>query len=118
MGYKNKTLRLDLGDLADEPLWIDILNPRMLSQQSIDMPDLPDDATEVDKINAGMEAIAKIIVAWNLFDVEDEDDPPTVLPIPSVDLDSLRKVPGEVINRLGEEMKGANPPTPSTPNGG
>lgn len=117
MGYRNQTIRLEFPELGED-CWVVILNPKMLSQEQLPSIDksIPDDDQDA-QARASMDALGRLIVAWNVWATADLNDPPEVLPIPQLDREALRKVPMEIITRLGEEFAKANPQTPPAPTG-
>ncbi len=127
-GYLNRFIHLDFPELAgvDEQnrayVWVKIRNPRLIpSGELAGMADkfriTDDGAVEVggDKAaDAVFTQFAGLILAGNVWDCTwlpedlDSDDPGPLLPMPPSAAD-LRKMPMEIFNRIGDEVKKANP---------
>jgi hypothetical protein len=113
MGYKDKNFKIDLSDLATgcfveikNPLLQPIdRNPRQVKKNEDGTPD------EQDQIEASKEALAKLIVAWKMWDVNTEE----LLALPSEDATVLERCPQVIWNRVGQEIqRRSNPIAPQT----
>lgn len=131
-GYKNRTTTIPFPDLSedDDPIWIRIRNPKILTTDFFDSDaDLPiepsvegmDEATRVATLRAHAKAVSaasmaqsreimsRLIVDWHVYDANDESDDPEPLGDPSVATVAL--LPVEIITKLSEAMTGATNPT-------
>jgi hypothetical protein len=141
MGYLNRFIDLSFPDLAGVDsnghavCWVKIRNPRMIpgadligaaSKIRVD----PETGVPVDSGAAASEtfdAFAKIILAGQVWDAKwtpqpdengntDWDAEPPLIPMPPSP-EHVGRMPVEILNAIGEEMKKANPqpsPAPSS----
>jgi hypothetical protein len=114
MAYKNRFIDLTFPELSedDDKIWVKIRNPRIMPPAELvrrpikKLDDGEDDPA--DTILATCELFAKLIVGWHVYDGMDNDDNPAALGLPATGL-LVRKVPTEILGRLGEELAKINP---------
>jgi hypothetical protein len=132
-GYKNRTLTIEFPDLSDEddPVWVKIRNPKILTTDFFDSTeDLPvapstegmDEPTRVSTLRAhtkaltaaqmqqSREVMSRIIVDGHVYDANDDSDAPAVLTMP-LTVETVAKLPVEIVTKISEAMSGATNPT-------
>ena len=127
-GYLNRFIHLEFPELAGTDdagrayVWVKIRNPRLIpSGELAGMADkfrvtgTGELEVDGDKANdAVFNQFAGLIIAGNVWDATwvpedfDTEDPGPLLPMPPSAAD-LRKMPVEIFNRIGDEVKKANP---------
>lgn len=129
-GYSKRVIRIDFPDLTDTPeddIWVAIRNPRLVPPHEL----VPDDATPITADGQAADAkaatvamhamFARLIVGWRAYDastpiqlnaVGEDITPQTLLPHGSGDFnaDNVSRLPMEIINAIGREVKEASNP--------
>lgn len=117
MGYKfTNKVRIDLGELGDNngtPFFVEMKNPKLMTfEQKTEMSKFglvegevltPEKAGERFKLI--QEYAQKLILSWNLLDMETEQ------PIPFNAEDALKKVPSEVVEKILAQLQQEDPET-------
>lgn len=109
-GYKNRFIHLDFPELGDD-IWVDILNPllapadRLQSGLAVEIgPDgKPVDLSTEKSMDMSYDVAAKLIVRWNVYDIDDVSDDPQPLPVP-VTIESMKKLPFSITSRITAEL--------------
>ncbi|MFJ6215002.1 hypothetical protein ACIQGZ_16950 [Streptomyces sp. NPDC092296] len=114
-GYANRLIRLPFPDLSEEgdDVHVIIRNPKTVPLHELntrDVPKLPSGESDSDGIIRAMyEVIARIVVAWHVYDATSTDDDQPPLPLPATE-DLVAKLPKEIIDEIADrmmEVKGA-----------
>ena len=103
MGYKDRTFRLDLSELG-EGCWVDVLNPVLRPKRVVMLPQPGEGDSQEEYLNDLLriqkENLAEIIVAWNVWDVEDQK-----LPLPKDDPSVMDRVPAIVLDLINARLE-------------
>lgn len=111
MGYKTRTVRVDLSDLLDDPegSFVEILNPGMLSTDQLGrlglLSTLPDDAADEVKLAAGQQRLAALVKDWRVFDAETDE----LLGSPAT-AQLFARLPAVVSSRIAEALNEVSAP--------
>ncbi|MDB4873213.1 MAG: hypothetical protein JWL97_4217 [Gemmatimonadales bacterium] len=118
MPYANPVIKLEFQDLSSDwvtdPIWVTIRNPRQVPPDEL-RPKGIDSNDEEAVMAATFETMAKLVVGWRVYDasapikLDVNGDPvgePELLPHPATPA-LVRKLPLEIVNRIGEEVNEA-----------
>lgn len=121
MGYANPVITLEFKDLsqdwATDPIRVTIRNPRLVPPAEL-RPKGLDSEDEDEVMRASFEVMARLVVGWRVYDASAPIDidadgnvvgEQPLLPHPAT-ADLVAKLPLEIVNRLGEEVKQAGDP--------
>lgn len=118
MGYKfTNKVRIDLSELGTDnngnAFYVEIRNPKLMTwEQKMEMSKFgiaegqkltPEETAERGKMM--QEYAQKLILSWNLIDMETEQS------IPFNDQDALKRVPSEVVEKIFAEFAKQDPET-------
>jgi hypothetical protein len=123
MGYKlNNSIKIDLSKLGDNngvPFFVQMKNPKLLTyDEKMKFAAAGKDLIGADgKANLNQENTNKMgevalsyVTAWNLIDIESGD------PVSSTDEGVIKKIPGEVIETIMEQIGSASKQDEETKN--
>ena len=122
-GYANRLITLDFPDLSEDqetdPIRVTIRNPRLMPPDEL-RPKGIDSENEDEMMAATYQVMAKLVVGWRVYDasapievdengdvVEGVDQPRLGLPATA---ETVAKLPMEIINRIGAEIREAADP--------
>ncbi len=109
MGYKDRTIRMDFGDLG-KGCFATIKNPALLpleAYQPVD-PNLTEAEAAVAGLARANARVGRLIVEWHLWDVTQDED--VLLPLPSDDPTVMERCPSVVVNAIANEVQRRNNP--------
>ncbi len=115
-GYRNRFIPLMFPELAEDgdEVWVSIRNPLLVPPGELQPAPVPThaDGTPVDP-QAATEAmfavIAKLIVAWRVYDASVVAEQQPLLELPATP-ESVGRLPTVVLNRIAEEINKINNP--------
>jgi hypothetical protein len=122
-GYANRLITLTFDELSEDPendpIRLTIRNPRLMPPDEL-RPKGVDSENEDEVMAATYEVMARLVVGWRVYDasapievdengdvVEGADQPRLALPATA---ESVAKLPMEIINRIGGEIREAADP--------
>lgn len=132
MGYSQPVIRRPFPDLTDDlagdPIWVTIKNPKIMPPDSLRPREIPTDSegrpvNETDALMAMYEILAGLVIGWRVYDAtqisldEMGNAAPMVL-LPAVSKDApataamVRCLPMTIINDLADQVKQAANPSP------
>lgn len=109
-GYANRTKMLDFPELSepDDKVHVIIRNPKTMAIADLNPGDVPlgPDGKPDERAaeRAGHEVLARMVVAWHVYDATDQGDNQQLLPMPAT-AESVAKLPLEIQNRMASEWK-------------
>lgn len=127
-GFATRLITIRFDDLSEDPerdpLWVSIRNPKLmppgeLQARRVELDENGNPANADAAMHATHEMIAKLVVAWRMYDATSNEinmqtgEPldQQLLPLPATP-ESCAKLPMEVVRRISEEMTSAvSPPT-------
>jgi hypothetical protein len=113
-GYANRTVLLDFPELSEpgDKVHVVIRNPKMVPVPDLMPPDLParDGESETERdYRQGCAVLARLVVAWHVYDATDLNDDQALLPLPAT-ADLVAKLPMEIQSAMGEAVKAVRAP--------
>ena len=132
-GYRNRVITLSFPELAEEgdDIHVVIRNPRLMpaeelramagarsdadlqrlaaAQQAIAQTGDAGDLVTDEDANRGFEMVARLIIGWRVYDATSTAEDQPLLPLPAT-VESVGKLPQEILTRIMEEVGKANPP--------
>jgi hypothetical protein len=121
-GYANRVVTLPFPELSDDqetdPIRVTIRNPRLMPPDELRMKGDIDENDEDAVMAATYEMMAKLIIGWRVYDasapVELDETGEVTGDQPMLDMpatpEKVAKLPLEIINRIGAELKEAGDP--------
>jgi len=103
MGYRDKLLRLEFPDLADD-CFVTIKNPKLRPLHHLLRDETPDGDWDAAR-QASNKVRAALIVEWRVWDVDTDEE----LPPPPVDGTLLDRVPTLIVRTIQNEIDKAFP---------
>lgn len=118
-GYANRVVNLEFRELSEDwetdPIRVVIRNPRLMPPgelQPREVPNGPDGTPDRDEANLAMyEVIAKLVIGWRVYDASELAlDPETFEPLPQqllpqgATVETVRKLPTLIVNRIAEQL--------------
>lgn len=124
MGYAQPFIMLEFSDLSEDPegdlIWVKIRNPKLLTQDAFVTPEgmgvSPDNKPDLSSVSldavraASLENIARVVVAWHVYDATDLGDDPPLLELPAT-AEKVGKLPATILNQISQHIRPVLNPT-------
>lgn len=121
-GYANRVITLTFDDLTEDPqndpIRVTIRNPRLMPPDELRPKGGIDENDDDAMMAATYETMAKLIVGWRVYDaaapIEVDETGTVVGDQPLLEMpptaEKVARLPVEIVNRIGEEMREAADP--------